>query len=348
VDGLRLYSIIEKEGQTFVFASAATVAVDLAHGENDKYLVGDVIDRDTNETLAQGIIPTITTVDWAYIGDPAQADVLGIKNLGDKITYDSLKDVKVLIIGQPSSPFDPEEIEAIAQWFSEGGKVLWVAGDSDYGSGVQVQEYVDTLLDQLGVRLRLDLASVEDPQSNAGAGYRVIGIVNPDENTPDRDMLVQGFQHDGKVLYHGPGVVAWVDENGDWHPLVDGEVPEGVYRIVKTSEAGTIVENNDPAANIYLAGDEGVFTLLAAEMVPGESGTNVLIVSGESPYGDYEPTWSPKYHGVARYGRLDPGVIVGDAAMHPAEAAQIDDHARVAFVGNQQVASPPQRQYRQL
>ncbi|MCD6558826.1 MAG: aminotransferase, partial [Palaeococcus sp.] len=120
----------------FVFASAATVAVDLAHGENDKYLTGDVIDKDTNETIAQGIIPTMTNVNWAYIGDPAQADVLGIKNLGDKITYDALKDVKVLIIGQPGSPFDPEEIEAIAKWFSEGGKVLWVAGDSDYGSGV--------------------------------------------------------------------------------------------------------------------------------------------------------------------------------------------------------------------
>ncbi|WP_048151789.1 glucodextranase DOMON-like domain-containing protein [Palaeococcus ferrophilus] len=278
----------------FVFASATTVAVDLAHGENDKYLAQDVLDFDTNETLAHGIIPTIDFVDWAYFGDPTQADVLGITNLGEKITADALNGVDVLIIGQPTSPFDPEEIMAIVDWFNQGGKVLWIAGDSDYGSGPQVIDYVDTLLEQLGVKLRLDQASVESPTLNAGAGYRVIGIVNPDPNTPNADVITQGFKHEGHVLYHGPGVVAWVDDDGNWQPLIDGNVPENVYRIVKTAEDGTIVENTDPAANAYLAGDTGVFTLLAAEKM----GDSWLIVSGESPYGDYEPTWSAKYHGV--------------------------------------------------
>jgi len=240
-------------------ASAATIAVDLAHGENDKYLAGDVIDRDTNETLAHGIVNTITDVNWAYFGDPAAADVLGIPHLGNKITADGLKGVDMLIIGQPSSPFEPDEIQAIAEWFKQGGKVLWIAGDSDYGnSGVQVQETVNLLLDMLGIgHLRIDLCSVEDPTSNAGRGYRVVAIVDPDPNTPDRDMIVQGFKNGGKVLYHGPGVVAYVDDNGNWHTLVDENIPENVYRIVKTTEDGTIVENNDPPANAYMAGDTG-------------------------------------------------------------------------------------------
>jgi hypothetical protein len=284
---------------SFVFASATTVAVDLAHGENDKYLASDAIDRDTNETLAHGIVKTITDVKWGYFGDPTQADVLGITHLGEKITADALKNVDVLIIGQPSSPFEPDEVQAIAEWFKQGGKVLWVAGDSDYGSGVQVQDVVNSILDQLGVgKLRLDLCSVEDPVSNAGRGYRVVGVANPDENTPGRALIVSGFTKGGKVLYHGPGVVAWVDENGNWQQLVDGNVPENVYRIVKTTENGQIVENNDPPAYAYLAGDTGVFTLLAAEVIKFGDKQSVLIVSGESPYGDYEPTWSPKYHGV--------------------------------------------------
>ncbi|WP_253910297.1 CGP-CTERM sorting domain-containing protein [Thermococcus sp. 101 C5] len=207
----------------------------------------------------------------------------------------------MLILGQPTSPFQPDEIQAIAEWFKQGGKVLWVAADSDYGSsGVLAQDIVNALLDQLGVgHLRIDLCSVEDPTSNAGASYRVVGLVQPDDNTPDKEKLTQNFQHEGKVLYHGPAIVAWVDDNGNWQKLVDGNIPENVYRIVKTSQDGTIVENNDPPAYAYSAGDVGVFTLLAAEIIKFDNGKqSVLIVSGESPYGDYEPTWSAQYHGV--------------------------------------------------
>ncbi len=284
----------------FALASATTVAVDLAHGENSKYLSGDIIDKETNKTLAHGITKTITDVQWAYFGDPTQAETLGIKNLGEKITADALKNVDVLILGQPTSPFEPDEIQAISDWFKQGGKVLWVAGDSDYGSGVQAQDAADSVLEMLGVgNLRIDLCSVEDPTSNAGAGYRVVGLVKPDPDTPMADMITKGFTHGGKVLYHGPGVVAYVDDQGNWKPLVGDKVPEGVYRIVRTSPDGTIVENNDPPANAYSAGDNGQFPLLVAQVVKLDNGKkSILIVSGESPYGDYEPTWSPKYHGV--------------------------------------------------
>ena len=283
------------------FASAATVAVDLAHGENEKYLAEDVLEYETNKTLAHGIVKTITDVEWGYFGDPMAADTLGIKHLGEKITSDALANVDMLILGQPTSPFAPDEIQAIAEWFKQGGKVLWVAADSDYGSsGPQAQDIANSVLEQLGVgHLRIDLCSVEDPTSNAGASYRVVGLVQPDDGTPDKEKLTQNFQHEGKVLYHGPAIVAWVDDNGNWQKLVDGNVPENVYRIVKTSQDGTIVENNDPPANAYTAGETGVFPLLAVEIIKFDNGKqSVLIVSGESPYGDYEPTWTAKYHGV--------------------------------------------------
>jgi hypothetical protein len=237
---------------------------------------------------------------WAYFGAPDMFGNASIEYLGDSITADALANVDVLILGQPSGPLSPDEIQAIANWFAQGNKVLWVAADSDYGSGVQAQDVADSILEQLGYgNLRVDLCSVEDPSSNAGAGYRVVGHVVPDPDTPFAGIITQNFVNDGKVLYHGPGVVAWVDENGTWHPLNETSKPPLTYRIVVTSENGTIVENNDPAANAYLAGDTGVFTLLAAQIVPLDNGKqSVLIVSGESPYGDYEPTWSPLYHGV--------------------------------------------------
>ncbi len=286
----------------FAMASATTVAVDLAHGENAKYLVNPptITVNNTTKTLAPPIIEGVGDMKWAYFGPEGMFENASIEHLADTITADALKDVDVLILGQPSSPFTPDEIQAIKNWFAQGGKVLWVAADSDYGSGVQAQDVADAVLEQFGYgNLRVDLCSVEDPTSNAGAGYRVVGHVNPDSDTPLMSVIVNDFQNGGKVLYHGPGVVAWVDDQGNWHKLNATSKPPLTYRIVVTSPNGTIVENNDPPANAYLAGDTGVFPLLAAQIVQLNNGKHsLLIVSGESPYGDYEPTWSPLYHGV--------------------------------------------------
>ncbi|WP_248841840.1 hypothetical protein [Thermococcus thioreducens] len=84
-------------------ASATTIGVDLAHGESDKGLAV-LTDRDGN-VLAEGMIKTLSDFNWVYIGDPAVADTLGIQNVGDKITYDAIKDVDFLILGQPSQAF---------------------------------------------------------------------------------------------------------------------------------------------------------------------------------------------------------------------------------------------------
>ncbi|WP_148882088.1 CGP-CTERM sorting domain-containing protein [Thermococcus aciditolerans] len=277
----------------FAMASATTVGVDLAHGESDKGLAV-LTDKDGN-VLAEGMVKTISDVSWAYIGPAEKADELGIKQLGDKITYDAIKDVDFLILGQPTQAFSPDEVQAIVQWWNDGNRILWVAGDSDYGDGPQRIDFVDTILDAIGANLRLDQCSAEDATSNAGAGYRVIGLVNPDSGTPDKDMLTKDFKNGGKVLFHGPGVVAYVDDNGNWQSL-HGGIADGIYIIVTTSADGQIVENTDPAAQAYTAGDTGEFPLMAVQLF--EDKKNVLVVSGETPYGGYEPMWSPTYHGV--------------------------------------------------
>ncbi|SEV84497.1 CGP-CTERM sorting domain-containing protein [Thermococcus thioreducens] len=278
----------------FAMASATTIGVDLAHGESDKGLAV-LTDRDGN-VLAEGMIKTLSDFNWVYIGDPAVADTLGIQNVGDKITYDAIKDVDFLILGQPSQAFSPDEIQAIVQWWNDGNRILWVAADSDYGDGPNRIDFADTILDAIGANLRVDQASVEDATSNAGAGYRVIGLVNPDPDTPEKDMITKDLANGGKVLFHGPGVVAYYDENGDWKPLPVGGGIENIYVIVTSSKDGQIVENTDPAANAYTAGDTGQFPLMAVQLFPDMK--NVLIVSGETPYGGYEPMWAPEYHGV--------------------------------------------------
>ncbi len=241
------------------------VAVDLSHGESDKYL--------------SFITGNITFVEWRTIKEFNSA---------------SLSGVKLLLIGQPTAAFTPDEISALKSWFLEGGKAVWIAADSDYGPGVGYQDTANGLLEALGSRLRLDLCSAEDPVQNAKAPYRVVANVDPDE--PVRSDLLVGISN--PVLYHGPGVLAYVKPDGSWVAL-EAEKPENVVRIVKTSTNGKIVENSPPAARAHTAGQSGSLVLNAAEFVKVGDKMGLVIASGESPYGDYEPTWSSVYYGVA-------------------------------------------------
>ena len=275
-------------------ASAATnrtivIAVDLSHGESDKYL--------------DYIIGNITEVDgypieWRKI---SQAP----------ITSALLADVDILLIGQPTASFSSDEIEAIKSWLNNGNKVLYVAGDSDYGGGPKVIDAVNTLLDSIGAKLRLDQAAAyskvnytytykgTEYPTCTGAYYRMVAFVEPD-NVPSlyTSILDEGVSK--PVLMHGPGVVVWMDENGNYHNPVN-ETFEGLIRIAwfRNSYIG---DNQPPSPYVYDPLDYGQgtgnwsFVAYAAEYW---SGKNVVItVAGESLYGDYEPAWASTYYGV--------------------------------------------------
>ncbi|CAI1493633.1 MULTISPECIES: DUF4350 domain-containing protein [Thermococcus] len=299
---LSVFGVVASPAVSAADTGKVVIAVDLAHGENPKGL-DDVTYK--GKVLTQGMLKTLTDYTFVYFGDPKYESDLGIKRLGDKITYDALKNnnVTILILGQPSSPLLPEEIKAIRQWLEEGGKVLWVAGDSDYGNGAKTQQFVNSLLDQLNItNLRVDLASVEDAQSNAGGkSYRVVAYDDPWKDTPKREILVQNLKYGGKVLAHGPGVVAWVDGkdgSGDWHPLKPDVKPDNAYVIIHSNSSSDITENNAPAANAYQAGQTGEFPIVAAQIVKVNGKNDVIIVSGETPIGGYEPMWASEYYGV--------------------------------------------------
>lgn len=240
------------------------VAVDLAHGEGTKYL-----------KYIQG---NITSVEWVNITAPFTPDILA--------------SIDMLIIGQPTKPFTPDELNALKSWINSGNKILWVASDSDYGPGTTTQDITNAILSFVGSRLRIDLCSVEDPVQNAKASYRVVGNVTPDSGA---EAIANGIVNG--VLYHGPAILAYEMPNGTWAPLEKFK-PDNVYRIVWTSPNGKIVENNPPPAKAHKAGDTGKFVLLATEIMKIGNTQSVVIASGESPYGDYEPTWSWIYYGI--------------------------------------------------
>ncbi|WP_054840453.1 hypothetical protein [Thermococcus sp. JCM 11816] len=172
-------------GETNSEGGKTVIAVDLAHGENPKGLT-DVTYK--NETLTEGMLKVLTDYTFVYFGDAKYEADLGIKNIGDKITYEALKEnnVKILIIGQPTSSLYPDEANAVKIWLEEAAT----------SSGLPATPTMATVLISLTsliasstsfslTNLRLDQASVEDPVSNAGGKpYRVVAYADPDKATP--------------------------------------------------------------------------------------------------------------------------------------------------------------------
>jgi len=249
------------------------------------------------------IIRVVPEAQWYVLvktPEDAQALPASIANnavvlVGDlsKVELEKLGIVMV-IFGQPQAPPSPEEIAALAKWLTATpGRALWVAADSDYPAqgGPQSQEWANLIMEAVGAHLRIDYASAEDRISNASAGYRVLGFGNVSEVS----VLRYGVE---RVLFHGPGPIAWVDDAGKWHKLTPAEKPANTYIIATTSPRGEIVKNSQvKLPNAYRPGDRGAITLMAAELIPVKGGYATVLLSGESPYGAYQPIATWMYYG---------------------------------------------------
>lgn len=236
-----------------------------------------LLEEDIQLTYMMG---NITEVEW--------------KVITETITYDDIKDADMLIYVQVDIGLEitDEEVAAIKKWFDQGGKTLWVTGDSDYKGGDYLRiPSTNKILEAVGSVLRNDHTEAVDRVSNCGASYRVAALVKP-----DTELAFLGVGVGKPVLFHGPGVVA-VYVNGEWKPLYgSGDKPvENVYRIAVTSEGGAIAEFVKPLPHAYEVGEEGTFTLMAAEFMDND---NIVILSVEAPFDHYRGMWTTEYHGV--------------------------------------------------
>lgn len=256
-----------------VSAQPVVVAVDLGHGESNKYL--------------NYIMGNITFVTW--------------KTIKGTINATTLKGVDILLLGQPTVAFSPDEIAAIKAWLNTGNKVLYVAGDSDYGPGQKTINQLNDLLAGIGTKLRLEHGAVysDNPDVTAKAYYRMLTFVEPDSNPLLRTDIVKR-DITLPVLMHGPGCVIWQDAQGKYHDPVKETFP-GLIRLVWAHKS-YMGDNTPPTPYVYdlMAYGKGTgdhdFVMYAAEYW---SDKNVLIVvAGESLYGDYEPAWASSYYGV--------------------------------------------------
>ncbi len=197
--------------------------------------------------------------------------------------------------------FTSSEATALADWFSTGSnKFLWIAGDSDYGS-FNVPNNASWLLESVGSSLRMEPSSIEDPHSNCGSSYRVACNWTAFDD-PVVSACVVGVY---RVLFHGPTLLYGVDAGNNPVALEDTTLPN-VHVIMKTGASGVIVDHTLSEAPMFAHtnGATGHFAMMAAQIGMGADGTNKLVASSASPYGDYEPLWSDEYHEVPLTGSI--------------------------------------------
>lgn len=230
----------------------------------------------------------------------------------ETLTAEDLAGASVLIIimVDPTMTVTDEELTVINNWLDEGRKMIWVAGEADYGGeGPPRQETTNKILEAIGSKLRIDYSEVTDTESNGGKPYRVLGVSdNCDEEVK---FLVAGVH---RALFHGPGpVIAY--ENGEYIKLNEKKV-ENVYRVMWTTEYGSIVEFNPPTSLVYTPGEEGRFVVLAIELVPDKK--NVIVLSGDAPFDHYTGMYKPELKRYERYAIQYPqqGAILFSNLIH--------------------------------
>jgi len=204
-------------------------------------------------------------------------------------------DMLILIQSEMEINFTSDEKSMIDSWFDEGGKTLWVVGDSDYSDQHKRIETANEVLETVDSKLRLENCEATDPSSMADASYRVYG--DSGMCSDDYKYLVNGVN---KALFHGPGIV--IGYIGDtYYDLFETSI-DGVHVIMTTSENGTAIDEQPPAPEIHL-GYKGYLPLMVLEQY--DNG-NTLYVTADSPFAHYTPMYKPELDNYDRYAVRNP------------------------------------------
>jgi len=204
-------------------------------------------------------------------------------------------DMLILIQSEMEINFTSDEKDMIDAWFDEGGKTLWVVGDSDYSDQYKRIATANDVLETVDSKLRLESCETEDPSSNADAPYRAYG--DSSMCSDDVKYLVNGVN---KALFHGPGIIIGY-VGGEYYDLIDTAI-DGVYIIMTSSENGTAVDIEPPAPEVHL-GYQGYLPLMVLEQY---SNGNMLYVTADSPFAHYTPMYKPELDNYDRYAVRNP------------------------------------------
>ena len=230
--------------------------------------------------VALGMMLNYSKVEWrAVYGEVTAEDLAGAT-------------VYIWSMADASTDYTAAEESALKAWLAVGGKTAWITGESDYPTDVPRIAVANQILEAVGSALRVEETSVEDAISNGGGGYRVLAHTAID---PMFAAIGTGVE---RALLHGPGLVAV--EDGGLKSIEDAGL-DNVYVLLQTTETGIIADASEPLPTTVDVGQEGVFPVMAMEL--DYENENVIITSGDAPFGHYAGMYDIEKISAKYYGR---------------------------------------------
>jgi parallel beta-helix repeat protein len=197
--------------------------------------------------------------------------------------YELSEDVDVLLIPSSTVDYDEFELDHISSWFgTTGDKLLWAAGDSDWG-GFYPNEPNNAILERLDAHLRISADTVQDFVNNDGAPYRV-AVPEPASDGVYNSIFTDGVS---SAIFHGPtsvlgyqGIVVDLTEN----PI------SGVEIIMQASADAQAVDQDGTFTDFDFYSTykpfDGSYPMMAIDSHFGDG--KHVIVSGEPIFTDYK------------------------------------------------------------
>jgi len=265
---------------------AGKIVFDYSHGQYSDYIAGNETHPGQDWHLRKNLTDMGWEVVWAFGG------------LNDSVLSDADALMVAGIYGEQAG-FAQSEIDAVADWFNAGNKFLWVGSDSDYGGASYINANMSAMLEAVGSHIYPEPTSVEDPESNCDAAYRV--VANETSDDPYVADIVDGVS---KVMMHGPTCLygsTSATAGEDAVALEETDI-ENVYPLSYYGDAAFITDADLIAPYGHDNGDEGPLVATAVEVNAGEAGNGIILVSGASMYGDYQPMFTEEYKDVTMDG----------------------------------------------
>ncbi|MFW9914464.1 MAG: Ig-like domain-containing protein [Candidatus Thorarchaeota archaeon] len=225
-----------------------------------------------------------------------------VRFLETTLSASDLTDVDIFMSAMagesPDSPqateYTSAEVQALQDWFNEGNKSVWIAGDSDFDDDVPLgwtAHVNNKILLALGSNAMVEKASVES-EDNFKASYRVkASVYNTVDEIPAQ--LLSTAKHGG-AEFHGPApVVGYNYSSGNPVAL---ETPEAdayfkarnLYWVVKATNNAThpsTLVYNTPTTNwsVHTVNAHDNFVMMTAQEL-GPSNSCKIVVTGEAPW----------------------------------------------------------------
>jgi hypothetical protein len=196
-------------------------------------------------------------------------------------------DTNVLLFAGPAlDQIDAAYITEVSDWFaSDGAKLLWMAGDSDFSAYFLAGDETsgsNGILAGVGSALRLAAESIEDKNASDASAYRVA----PNVTVSDGDLNSVFNVGVESVIMHGPTAVVGYDDGA----VVDlrSHSIDGVEIVIETSQHAYALDSDfsNGDYDVYTYADTtGSYPMMAVEDMGNHK---YVIVTGEAIFTDYK------------------------------------------------------------